>query len=252
MFTSERHEQILQKLENEGKVKVKELSDLFQVSEDCIRKDLKQLEHTGKLERAYGGAIAKDQGLIRDVFARKDKDADIKKEIAQKAFDCIQDGDTIFLDVSTTNIYLAQRLATSKKPCIIISNMIEILQILAQNPLLTVIGTGGNVNLELNGFVGATTLSMLEKHTFDKAFIGTLGVEDSFTYLTTFDLDDGLVKECAIKNTKTTYVMMDAKKFYSAGNFKFSKLTAIDYIITDTKIDKSMKKKLKEGKINYL
>lgn len=252
MFTSERHEQILQKLENEGKVKVKELSELFQVSEDCIRKDLKQLEHTGKLERAYGGAIAKDNGLIRDVFARKDKDAQVKKEIAKKAFACIQEGETIFLDVSTTNIYLAQYLSTSKKPCIIISNMIEILQILAQNPLLTVIGTGGNVNLELNGFVGAATLSILEKHTFDKAFIGTLGVDESFTYLTTFDLDDGLVKERAIKNAKKTYVVMDSKKFTSAGNFKFTKLSAIDYIITDSKLDKTIKKKLKEDKINYV
>ena len=252
MFTSERHEKILQKLASEGKVKVKELSTLFAVSEDCIRKDLKQLEHTGKLKREYGGAIALEDLFIRDVFARKDKDASIKKEIAQKAYDCIQNGETIFLDVSTTNIYLAQLLAKGNKAIIVVSNMIEILQTLAKNPLLRVIGTGGNVNLELNGFVGAPTLSILKKHIFDRSFIGTLGVDASFTYLTTFDYDDGLIKECVIHNSKQNFVMMDSGKFHNAGNFKFAKLSAIDVIISDSKLDQKMKKKLKENKINYI
>lgn len=252
MFTSERHAQILEQLNNEGKVKVKELSELFDVSEDCIRKDLKQLEHAGKLKREYGGAIAIKDDLIRDVFARKDKDAPIKKEIAKKAYACIEDGETIFLDVSTTNIYLAQLLAQGKKTCIVISNMIEILQILAKNPLLTVIGTGGNVNLELNGFVGAPALSVLEKHLFDRAFVGTLGIDATFTYLTTFDYDDGLIKECVIKNSKQTFVVMDASKFHCAGNFKFAKLSDIDVVISDSHLDAKWRKKLKESKINYI
>lgn len=252
MFTSERHEQILHKLQIEGKVKVKELSEKFAVSEDCIRKDLKQLEEAGHLKRAYGGAIATDDRLIRDVFARKDKDADVKREIAQKAYDVIESGETIFLDISTTNIYLAQLLATGKKSCIIVSNMIEILQILAKNPLLNVIGTGGNVNMELNGFVGAMTLSIIKQHYFDRCFIGTLGVDESLTYLTTFDLDDGLVKEAAIKNSKLKYVVMDTNKFKSCGKFKFSNLHDIDMIITDSKIDTKIKKKLKANKIQYI
>lgn len=252
MFTSERHEQILHKLQIEGKVKVKELSEKFAVSEDCIRKDLKQLEEAGHLKRAYGGAIATDDRLIRDVFARKDKDADVKREIAQKAYDVIESGETIFLDISTTNIYLAQLLATGKKSCIIVSNMIEILQILAKNPLLNVIGTGGNVNMELNGFVGAMTLSIIKQHYFDRCFIGSLGVDESLTYLTTFDLDDGLVKEAAIKNSKLKYVVMDTNKFKSCGKFKFSNLHDINMIITDSKIDTKIKKKLKANKIQYI
>lgn len=252
MFTSERHEQILHKLQIEGKVKVKELSEMFNVSEDCIRKDLKQLEAAGHLKRAYGGAIAVDDRLIRDVFARKDKDADVKKEIAKKAYDLIETGETIFLDISTTNIYLAQLLATGKKSCIIVSNMIEILQILAKNPLLNVIGTGGNVNMELNGFVGAMTLSIIKQHYFDRCFIGTLGVDETFTHLTTFDLDDGLVKAAAINNSKTKYVVMDAHKFSSYGNFKFIKLSEIDLIISDSKIESKVKKKLKANKIDCI
>lgn len=251
MFTSERHEQILCKLQEDGKVKVKELSELFNVSEDCIRKDLKQLEAEGHLKRAYGGAII-NQSLSRNVFARVDKDANVKKEIAKKAYDLIAEGETIFLDISTTNIYLAQLLAVGNKPCIILSNMIEILQILAKNPLLTVIGTGGNVNLELNGFVGAMTLNIIEHHHFDCCFIGTLGISEDFKQLTTFDLDDGLIKEAAIAHAKRKYVVMDAKKFNSMGNYRFASVQKIDAIITDSKLSSQTKKQLKLHNINYL
>lgn len=253
MFTTERHAQIVQTLQAEGTVKVKELSERFAVSEDCIRKDLKQLEARNQCKRVYGGAVVDaDPFMIRNIFERKDKDADVKKEIAQKAYDVIQDGETIFLDVSTTNIYVAQLLASSKKRCIVISNMIDILQTLAKNPLLTVIGTGGNVNLELNGFVGAATLHIVEQHYFDRCFIGTLGIDKDFMNLTTFDLDDGLIKECVIKNSKVKYVVMDSHKFDRTGNFKFVKVAKIDYIISDSNLSNSVKKELKKKKIKFL
>ena len=57
MFTEERQSAIEKCLRENGKVKVKELSEMFQVTEDCIRKDLKTLENAGKLKRTYGGAI---------------------------------------------------------------------------------------------------------------------------------------------------------------------------------------------------
>ncbi|MEG2801236.1 MAG: DeoR/GlpR family DNA-binding transcription regulator [Longicatena sp.] len=253
MFTKERHAQIIEMLQDGGKVKVKELSELFQVSEDCIRKDLKQLESKNLCKRVYGGAMVdSDLLLTRNIFERKDQDKDVKKEIAQKAYALIRDGETIFLDVSTTNIYLAQLLARGEKHCIVISNMIDILQILAKNPLLTVIGTGGNVNLELNGFVGALTKHILEQHTFDRCFIGTLGVDKSFQYLTTFDLDDGLIKECVIKNSLHNYVVMDSHKFTQAGNYKFIKLEAIDFIITDSKMSEEVRKNLHKKQIKYM
>ena len=57
MFTEERLDAITRALQEKGKVRVKELSEQFHVTEDCIRKDLKALENAGKLKRTYGGAI---------------------------------------------------------------------------------------------------------------------------------------------------------------------------------------------------
>lgn len=252
MFTKERHDAIIDKLRADGKVKVKELSNQFQVSEDCIRKDLKQLEYDGKCKRAYGGAIVRNEEFIRDVFQRKDHFSHEKKEIAKKAYDLIENGETIFLDISTTNIYLANLLANGNKTCIIISNMIDILQTLAKNPLLTVIGTGGNVNLELNGFVGAATMDIVSKHTFDRCFIGTLGIDENAYSFTTFDIDDGLVKAKVIENSKYCYVVMDSHKFHESGNYKFISCDKVNAIITNHNMDLNWMKKLRKTKINVL
>lgn len=143
MFTEERQSAIENCLRENGKVKVKELSEMFQVTEDCIRKDLKILENAGKLKRTYGGAIlSQDYPLKRDVVDRRQFNLDKKRTIAAKAFKLIKNNETIFLDISTTNIELAKLLATSNMRVVVVSNMIDILQILATNPSITAIGTG--------------------------------------------------------------------------------------------------------------
>lgn len=233
MFTSERHNAIIEKLQIEGKIKVKEISEQFDVSEDCIRKDLKQLESLGKCKRVYGGAILVPTGLNHSVYARKNVDIESKKKIAQKIYNLIEDGETIFLDISTTNIEVANLLANGKKQCIVISNMIEILQILAKNKNITAIGTGGNVNLELNGFIGAIALNMVNRHNFDRCFIGTTGVDYKSMSMTTFDMDDGLIKDAALENSKHKYLIMEAKKFDLCGTYKFGDLKQVDFIVTN-------------------
>ena len=128
MFTSERHQKIIDTLHTEGKVMVKELAKQFEVSEDCIRKDLRQLEFQGKCIRQYGGAVLNDLHPEHNVFSRIDKNTNDKEMVAQKAFNLIQDGETIFLDISTTNLILAHKLANSERKLIVVSNMIEILK----------------------------------------------------------------------------------------------------------------------------
>ena len=138
--------QIEQCLRQFGKVRVKDLSEKFQVTEDCIRKDLKILENAGRLKRTYGGAIlSQDYPLERDVVDRRNYHLEKKKIIAAKALELIRNNETIFLDISTTNIELAKLLAASRMRVVVVSNMIDILQILAKNSLITAIGTGGTM-----------------------------------------------------------------------------------------------------------
>lgn len=247
MFTEERQEAIIKGLHEKGKVRVKELSETFGVTEDCIRKDLKALENAGRLKRTYGGAIlSQDYPLERDVVNRRNYHVKKKKEIARKAMDLIKDNETIFLDISTTNIELAKLLAESRKRVVVVSNMIDILQILAKNSHITAIGTGGTMYRTVNGFMGAATIEFIKQYSFDRAFLGSCGVDMVDCTITTLGAEDGLTKKAAIQSGRHKYVVMEREKFYFNDSYKFAHFDDINGIITDEHPD-SMTVSVLEG-----
>ena len=118
MFIEERHEVILDMLNKEGKVNVKELSKTFNISESMIRKDLQSLEKNGKLKRTYGGAIQLERTLVDEedfIITRVYRNREAKSEIAHKALDLIQDDDIIFLDIHCEHAILPNESAGFKK-----------------------------------------------------------------------------------------------------------------------------------------
>lgn len=241
MFAQERLVEIEKILVSEGKVKVKELSNLFSVTEDCIRKDLKSLENNGKLRRTYGGAIlSKDYPLKREVVERKSYHTENKARIATKAMEIIEENETIFLDISTTNIELAKLLSKSDKKISVVSNMIDILQILTSNPRITVIGTGGTMHSEVNGFIGALTIDSISNYSFDKAFLGTCGIDIRDNTFTTLGAEDGLTKKAILNNSRHKFVMIENEKFYFNESYKYAYFDDINGIFTDKKPEKTI------------
>lgn len=240
MFTEERLDAIIQCLHQDGKIRVKNLSEQFQVTEDCIRKDLKVLENAGKLKRTYGGAIlSQDYPLERDVIDRRSYNVEKKIIIAKKAAELIKDNETIFLDISTTNIKLAEILVETRKRLVIVSNMIDILQILAKSSSITTIGTGGTMYRTVNGFMGAATIEIIKQYSFDRAFIGSCGVDLEDLSITTLGVEDGLTKKAAIQSSRHKYVMMERDKFYFNDSYKFAHFDDINGIITDENPDQT-------------
>lgn len=234
MFTEERQEAILKMLRENGKVKVRSLSETFLVTEDCIRKDLKTLEKGGHLKRTYGGAILSgDYPLDRDVIDRRSVNVEKKDIIAKKAFDLIKDNETIFLDISTSNIKLAKLLAESGRRLVVVSNMIDILQTLSASPVITAVGTGGIMYRTVNGFMGSAAIEVLRQYSFDRSFIGTCGLDMTDMSVTTFGVEDGLTKKAAMASSRHSYLIMVKDKFYFNDSYKFAHLDDIDGIVTD-------------------
>jgi DeoR family glycerol-3-phosphate regulon repressor len=253
LFAEERLQEILNILKAKGKVKVKELSVKFDVTEDCIRKDLKVLESQGNLKRTYGGAVQiRESSNAYDMQERSEIDVSNKTIIAEKAFNIITDRETIFLDISTTNILLAKLLAESNKRVTVVTNMLEILNILSKQNNITVVATGGILNKNLNGFTGAPTIDLISRYKFDKCFIGSCGVDVFDRTITTFDIDDGITKSSIISSSKKTFLVMESKKFHLDGNYKFSKIDDIDSIISDKLPDKEITDVIKEFNISII
>lgn len=102
MFLRERQDTIVELIRAEGRVTVSDLASRFGVTEDCIRKDLKQLDVQGALKRVYGAAISTASVSERNVSKRASTLVSGKRAIAEKAYEQIGAGKTLFLDGSTT------------------------------------------------------------------------------------------------------------------------------------------------------
>ena len=153
MFLEERQEIIINLLNAEGKVRVKDLSARFKVTDDCIRKDLGALEKQGRLKRTYGGAVVIRENIHAiEISKHKTSDVDAKRRIAQAAVKLIHDRDMVFLDISTSNLAIAELLAKDQRELTIVTNMIDILAILARHPKIHLVFAGGKINKSRDGF----------------------------------------------------------------------------------------------------
>ena len=235
MFLEERQEAILAMLQHDGKVKVKELSELFDVTEDCIRKDLGSLEKQGNLKRTYGGAVVLRENLHNmEVSKRRNTDVDAKRKIAQAAVNLIHEKDMVFLDISTSNLEIAALLAKQPKDVTVVTNMIEILVILAQNPKIKVLFAGGTINKSRDGFWGGMTMDFISRLKPDIAFVGAVGVDIRENSVSTYDIEDGINKAAIIQVSKKAYLVAEMKKMSNDGNYNYVTLDALTGIITDS------------------
>lgn len=235
LFAHERRDAILNILDSEGKVVVKDICARFNVTEDCIRKDLKILENDSLLKRTYGGAIPiRKMAHVETIENRMHSDIELKSVIAKKAFDVIEDDETIFLDISSINILLAELLTKSTKKVTVITNMLDILVILNSfHNNIKVISPGGLLNKEFNGFSGFMTIENIQNYRLSKSFIGSCGVNVFDESVTTSDVEDGNIKKVLLKNSQKIYLVMENSKFYFDGTYKFATLNDINTIISE-------------------
>ncbi|MDF2566225.1 MAG: glcR [Massilibacillus sp.] len=234
MFVEERQESIVLLLNKFGKVKVKELSEKFAVTEDCIRKDLASLEKEGYLKRAYGGAVIVRTNVHKaEVRSRKKIDVSAKKAIAQKALTLIKNQDMVFLDISTSNLELAHLLAESTKEITVVTNMVEILVLLAKKTEIKIVFVGGVINKSRDGFWGSMTMELIAKCKPDIAFVGAVGIDVFENSISTYDIEDGSNKAMIIKVSKKAYLVAEFTKFSKDGNYNYATLDDLTGVITN-------------------
>ena len=147
MVAQERRNYILRQLEEKSSVTVAELSGALALSEVTVRKLLMAMEREGRLKRTWGGAVCA-HGSLREL-SHREKEAlhlEEKKAIARAAYDCIADGEAVFLDCGTTTIQLARLIiAGPKRGVMVCTNAINIAMELARAPDIHSIVIGGEL-----------------------------------------------------------------------------------------------------------
>ena len=241
MFLEERQAKILEMLERDGKVLVKELAEIFGVTEDSIRKDLSSLELDGKLKRTYGGAVTIEEKLqMTEAQRRRISDVEAKRKIAAAAVKLISPQDLIFLDISTISIAIAQILEKTETNYKILTNMVDVLVMLARNPKINLFFAGGQINQSRDGFSDVFNLEFISNFRLDISFIGAFGVDIKKNSLTSRDPLGGVHKSRMIEISKNSYVIAESRKIGVEGTYRFAALDKITGIITEAKLSENL------------
>ncbi|MBQ8663754.1 MAG: DeoR/GlpR transcriptional regulator [Eubacterium sp.] len=243
MYIEERRKKILDILNNTGRVDVSQLAEEFGISKETIRRDLRALEETRQLLRTHGGALVQPSSSDYSEYSelpaniRSTLNMDSKKVICRLAASKIQDGDTIFVDNSTTCIYLCQYLPRDKQ-ITILTNSIPFLNECAKisNPKLTVICLGGILKPSNLSLYGTITMQNSMEYFPSKAFISCTGIISS-TQITDFGVQEIDVKRSFLRSSKEVFLLADHSKFRPAGQVYLGTLSDIDYLITDKYAD---------------
>lgn len=253
MFAEERRREIIRLLSENKKVTVKELSKVFQVSEVIIRKDLNRLEEESYLERTHGGAILKKKIAVESsINAGKFENMSNKKEIAEKVYKEIEDKDVIFLDTSNINILVASFIMENPKDITVITNMLQIIKMLAGLKSIKLISIGGSYETEHDYFIGGIAVDAIKKLNVDKLFMGAEGINVFKGTISDNSVEDGFLKTNMMEISKKVYLLAEHKKFGIDALYNFGSIKDVDSIIVDNTLEKNIIEILNKNKIEII
>ena len=251
MLAIERRNAILEKLQAERRVVVSELSILYDVSEETIRRDLEKLESEGYAVKSYGGAVLNENVNIELPYnIRKNKNVIGKQKIADLISQTIYDGDYIFLDASSTAVAIAKTIK-GKKGLTIITNSLEIAIELLDVPDCKVISTGGEIVSTAFGLVGHVTDKTIRSYYVDKAIVSSKGLDIGKGF-TDSDERHANNKRSMLESARVKILAVDSSKFDRVSFAKIGDLRDITMIVTDTKPEDKWLKKFAEFNVECI
>jgi DeoR family fructose operon transcriptional repressor len=236
MFLEERHQKIIEMLNNKKRLEVRELSKHFEISEDSIRRDLRIMEDKGLVKRTYGGIILPDKvGNTTSILDRENINPEKKEEIAETASLFIKENDTILLDGSSTTEKLIPHLIKFKK-LILITNSIPIaFTFLYTKNNIKLIFLGGEVNKEIGNSFSFETYKMIRSLNVDKVFMGVCAISPKLGMSVPI-INEGHIKKAMIKSAREAYFLVDSEKFGTRLLYNIGQIKPEYTIITDSKI----------------
>lgn len=245
---NKRQSQILDLLTQNKKLKVTELSEVLNVSQVTIRKDLSALEESGIIVREHGYAKLNESDDINNRLAYH---YDIKQKIAEKAVKSIEDGETVMIESGSCCALVALEIAKTKKDVTLITNSAFIADYIRKTGNVRIILLGGEYQEESQVMVGPITRKCAEGFFVDKLFVGT----DGFTKETGFTGNDYMrseaVKDMA-KQASNVIVVTDSVKFQQKGVVSLLDTKKVSYVYTDSNIPEDAEEYLVENNIKII
>lgn len=250
MSRTTRREGIIEYIRNSKKASCEELSKLFNVTEETIRKDLASLAESGQIIRTFGGAELRDAGAEISMDQRRIQNFTLKQKIAREARKYIDDGDLLLMDAGSTIVVLA-KILDDVKDIVVITNSLETTNVLSENRGVSVFCTGGILRSKSMSFQGAHAEQAIKSYNVNKAFITCAALDVNRGIM---DTNEGEVriKNCMIEEAKTIYLLADSTKMNGIAYVTTCRLDKIDVIITDDGIKNEDKEALEASGVKVI
>lgn len=209
MLTSERKSMIRDRLRRDGRLVAKSFAEELNLSEDTIRRDLREMAADGLLARVHGGALP-IQPTLPDFAARKGVASDEKRRLGQLAATLIRAGETVFLDGGTTNAEIARALPR-EFAFTVVTHSPTIAAELEHHPTAEIILVGGRIYKHSMVAVGSIASAAISAMRPDIFFLGATAVHSRHGF-TTGDFEEAAIKRQIACQSARTYVALTAEK----------------------------------------
>jgi DeoR/GlpR family transcriptional regulator of sugar metabolism len=230
MLAAERRDLLLDRLRTSGKLVAKDVAAELAVSEDMIRRDLRELAAAGRCQRVYGGALPASPA-VADYAARSHVATAGKQRVARAAATLIEPGMTVLLDGGTTALAVAQALDPGLHATVV-THSPTVAVALVDKPAVDVFLLGGRLFRHSVVTCGATAAEAAATVTADLFLLGVTGVHPE-AGLTTGDGDEAAMKRALARRAADTYVLASAEKIGAASPFTVLPLAEITAVVTD-------------------
>jgi DeoR/GlpR family transcriptional regulator of sugar metabolism len=230
MLTAERRQVILTRLERDGKVVASELADALGVSEDTVRRDLRELASGGLVQRVHGGALLPAPTNVS--FAQRlQVSAQAKAHLAEAALPLLEGANVVLLDGGTTALELARRLPPDRD-CTILTNAPPVAAALAAHPRAEVVLIGGRMLKDSQTTVGAEAIEALRQVRADACVLGICSV-DAEVGITTSHHEEAHVKRAMVAVSAEVIALATADKLQTASPWVVAPVTDLTHLVTD-------------------
>ena len=229
-LSAERRQAILDALARDGKVVAAQLVEELGVSEDTVRRDLRELASQGLVQRVHGGALAPapQQGSFSH---RRELSAGAKPALAQAAVELLGSARVIILDGSTTNLELARRLPPGKE-CTVLTNSPPIAAALAEHPTAEVVMIGGRLDKRSQVTVGAATVDFLRTVHADACVLGVCALHPE-AGLSTDDLEEAHVKRAMVEASADVIALATADKLSAGSAYRVAPVAELTHVVAE-------------------
>lgn len=232
MFGIERRNSIINLLNEQRSITVQEAASLFNVAEETIRRDLKALERQGLVIRTHGGAVLSDDiNTEPPLKIREGINIKGKNTIGKFAAGIVNNSDTIFMDASTSSLYVAKHIK-DKKNLTVITNSEQIIMELKDCQDITIISTGGILRKESMSCVGHSAENAISSYHANIVFFSCKGFSPK-RGMTDSNEMESVIRKLMIENSEKAVFLCDHTKFNKVGYVNTAHLKDIHHFITD-------------------